>query len=66
MEFLTGSIYNLRIYYFIFIFQQNEAVHRLYDSLQERIGSQQDAPHVPANIDQLESPLMNVPTPAPL
>ncbi|KAJ4439050.1 negative elongation factor B [Periplaneta americana] len=46
--------------------QHNEAVHRLYDSLQDRIGSQQDAPHVPTNMDHLDSPLMSVPTPAPL
>lgn len=52
--------------WFSLIFQHNEAVHRLYDSLQERIGSQQDAPHVPANIEHLDSPLMSVPTPAPL
>ncbi|PSN42595.1 hypothetical protein C0J52_08709 [Blattella germanica] len=46
--------------------QHNEAVHRLYDSLQERIGSQQGPPPVPVNLDHLDSPLMSVPTPAPL
>ncbi|KAK3912854.1 Negative elongation factor B [Frankliniella fusca] len=46
--------------------QQNEAVHRLYDALTERIGSEEAAPAVPANMDYLESPLMSVPTPAPI
>ncbi|GFG40168.1 hypothetical protein Cfor_02291 [Coptotermes formosanus] len=46
--------------------QHNEAIHRLYDSLQERIGSQQDVPHFPANVDHFDSPLISVPTPAPL
>jgi len=50
----------------MFLFQHNEAIHRLYDSLQERIGSQQDVPHFPANMDHFDSPLMSVPTPAPL
>jgi hypothetical protein len=56
-----------KIWFNLFLFfQHNEAVHRLYDSLQERIGSQQDAPHVATNMDHLDSPLMSVPTPAPL
>lgn len=46
--------------------QQNEAVHRLYDALVERIGNEEAAPAVPANMDYLESPLMSVPTPAPI
>lgn len=46
--------------------QQNEAVHRLYDALSERIGNEEAAPVVPANMDYLESPLMSVPTPAPI
>ncbi|KAJ1525341.1 hypothetical protein ONE63_010160 [Megalurothrips usitatus] len=46
--------------------QQNEAVHRLYDALSERIGNEEAAPAVPANMDYLEGPLMSVPTPAPI
>jgi len=41
-------------------------VHRLYDALSERIGNEEAAPVVPANMDYLESPLMSVPTPAPI
>lgn len=46
--------------------QHNEAVHSLYESLQEKIGSQQEPPLIPPSLDYLESPLMSVPTPAPL
>ncbi|BES98717.1 unnamed protein product [Nesidiocoris tenuis] len=46
--------------------QNNEAVHTLYDALNEKIGSHQDPPSIPANLDYLESPLMSVPTPAAL
>lgn len=54
------------LWFCVLLFQHNEAIHRLYDSLQERIGSQQDVPHFPANMDHFDSPLMSVPTPAPL
>lgn len=46
--------------------QHNETVHLLYETLQEKIGSQQEPPAIPENLDYLESPLMSVPTPAPL
>lgn len=46
--------------------QHNETVHLLYETLQEKIGSQQEPPTIPENLDYLESPLMSVPTPAPL
>lgn len=46
--------------------QHNETVHVLYETLQEKIGSQQEPPTIPENLDYLESPLMSVPTPAPL
>ncbi|KAL1456719.1 hypothetical protein WDU94_001425 [Cyamophila willieti] len=46
--------------------QHTEVLHTLYDSLQEKIGSQNEPPPIPANLDYLESPLMSVPTPAPL
>ncbi|XP_063244887.1 negative elongation factor B isoform X2 [Bacillus rossius redtenbacheri] len=44
----------------------NESVHMLYNSLVERIGSQQDPPQIPSSIDPYDSPLMSVPTPGPL
>uniref|UniRef100_A0A1B6CU00 Negative elongation factor B n=3 Tax=Clastoptera arizonana TaxID=38151 RepID=A0A1B6CU00_9HEMI len=44
--------------------QHNEAVHLLYETLQDKIGSQQEPPVIPENTDYLE--LMSVPTPAPL
>lgn len=46
--------------------QHTEVLHTLYDSLQEKIGSQNEPPAIPPNLDYLESPLMSVPTPAPL
>ncbi|RZF34663.1 hypothetical protein LSTR_LSTR010828 [Laodelphax striatellus] len=46
--------------------QHNESVHTLYETIQEKIGSQQEPPMIPENLDYLESPLMSVPTPAPL
>nr|CAD7197686.1 unnamed protein product [Timema douglasi] len=46
--------------------QHNETVRRLYESLLERIGNQQEPPVVPTNMDHLDSPLLSVPTPAPL
>uniref|UniRef100_A0A8D8LNZ2 Negative elongation factor B n=1 Tax=Cacopsylla melanoneura TaxID=428564 RepID=A0A8D8LNZ2_9HEMI len=46
--------------------QHTEVLHTLYDSLQEKIGSQNEPPPIPVNLDYLESPLMSVPTPAPL
>lgn len=51
---------------FVCCSQHNDAVHHLYDALQEKIGSQQEPPSIPPNLDYLESPLMSVPTPAPL
>nr|CAD7404193.1 unnamed protein product [Timema cristinae] len=44
----------------------NETVRRLYESLLERIGNQQEPAVVPTNMDHLDSPLLSVPTPAPL
>ncbi|CAG2055002.1 unnamed protein product [Timema podura] len=46
--------------------QHNETVRRLYESLLERIGSQQEPAVVPTNMDHLDSPLLSVPTPASL
>ncbi|XP_039279507.1 negative elongation factor B isoform X2 [Nilaparvata lugens] len=48
--------------------QHNDSVHTLYETIQEKIGSQQEPPMIPENLDYLESPLMSVPmpTPAPL
>nr|CAD7606940.1 unnamed protein product [Timema genevievae] len=44
----------------------NETVRRLYESLLERIGNQQEPAVVPTNMDHLDSPLLSVPTPASL
>lgn len=49
----------------MFFFQHNEAVHSLYKQLTDKIGSEQEPPPIPENLDYLESPLMSVPTPAP-
>ncbi|XP_054274754.1 negative elongation factor B-like isoform X1 [Macrosteles quadrilineatus] len=46
--------------------QHNDAVHSLYKQLTEKIGSEQEPPAIPENLDYLESPLMSVPTPAPI
>ena len=45
--------------------QHKDPVHKLYDALQEKIGSQQEIPQVQMDLDYLDSPLMSVPTPAP-
>lgn len=45
--------------------QHSEKVHNLYQSLQEKINSQQE-PVIPQEMDiDINSPLMSVPTPAP-
>lgn len=45
--------------------QHSEKVHTLYQALQEKISSQTE-PVIPADMDiDLNSPLINVPTPAP-
>ncbi|XP_077293732.1 negative elongation factor B [Arctopsyche grandis] len=45
--------------------QHKDPVHKLYESLQEKVGSQQEVPPVQMDLDYLDSPLMSVPTPAP-
>lgn len=44
--------------------QHSDKVHALYQSLQEKIDNQQE-PSVSMELDDFNSPLMNVPTPAP-
>lgn len=46
--------------------QHIESVHQLYHDLQQKIARDEETPPVPPNLDYLESPLMSVPTPAPL
>lgn len=44
--------------------QHNDKVHQLHQTLMEKIESQQEPP-MPMEIEDFNSPLMSVPTPAP-
>lgn len=50
----------------MFIHNQSESSQNLYDKFQNRVQEFQDGQNQPAPLNEMDSPLMAVPTPAPI